>query len=357
LLARTNLNVLVGLMIVMPAIGLMKTYSLDLYPQQGLQLLHATHCSGDLETTTHAKDLKHSAVTYSQIAERQRKKQIDINRIESTISSNPTYQILSMVLCGHDTVYDPFHIYTSTDNKTTSGSSTRNTALQLHDSVNVKQLRSKIARHLKLRTSEVWHVVVDGNTTNSGRSRWFSNNTSFSSVTVSLRSVHVSHSMFSISLTITLLIVVVVWSSAFVYDYQDLITKPLHHIIHLLRRLASNPRLAVDFGVQQRQAFKQGSTLGDAAGNVAANTSLFGSRGSGNGSPTSSSSNHDTNSSSGNNPHYTSEIQIIEASIAKFGRLLHVGFGEAGVTIIARNLLRGKFDPVSVMVLTDVLFF
>ena len=42
----------------------------------------------------------------------------------------------------------------------------------------------------------------------------------------------------------------------------------------------------------------------------------------------------------------TSEIQIIEKSIAKFGALLHVGFGEAGVSIIARNMLRGYFDPV-----------
>ena len=44
LLARTNLNVLVGLIVVMPAIGLLKTFAIDLFPQQGLKILHEMNC-------------------------------------------------------------------------------------------------------------------------------------------------------------------------------------------------------------------------------------------------------------------------------------------------------------------------
>ena len=205
-----------------------------------------------------------------------------------------------------------------------------------------------ISSHLNIRPSEVWHIELTS-TTNSQSSNPPNPSESSepstpstpseplkpSSVTVSLRSVRVSDAMFSVVLTLTLLIIVVVWSSAFTYDYRVLITKPLHHIIHLLRRLASNPRLAVDFGVQQRDNHQRLSAVNEWNGG---------------GSPKKNGRNSNLNDSGGGkgdgSMQITSEIQIIEASIAKFGRLLHVGFGEAGVTIIARNLLRGKFDPV-----------
>ena len=299
LLARTNLNVLVGLIVVMPAIGLLKTYALDLFPQQGLRLLHETNCMDDMRSNNFTH-LSLSAAAYASVTEGSDKKDqplLSKNNIDDTITRNPSYQILSVVLCGHRQVYDPFRI---------------------HENMNVfdiplNQRSGAVAKYLNVRASEVWHIEVKQQT-DSQKS---------STVSISLRSVRVSDSMFSVVLTTTLLIVVVIWSSAFTHDYRVLITKPLHHVIHLLRRLASNPRLAVDFGVQQRDMFLQDQRSG---------------------SPKSKNSG-DSSGKSESLP-ITSEIQIIEASIAKFGRLLHVGFGEAGITIIARNLMRGKFDPV-----------
>ena len=99
--------------------------------------------------------------------------------IESIISSNPTYQIISVVLCNRTNLYDPFHLYT----KNWSA---------LHNNTNVKNIRQFLASKLDLRTSEIWHVIVSDSKFHSLFNPQINTTaTTISSVSVSLRSVNV----------------------------------------------------------------------------------------------------------------------------------------------------------------------
>jgi class 3 adenylate cyclase len=94
------------------------------------------------------------------------------------------------------------------------------------------------------------------------------------------------------------------WEKTLRVDYKRNIVDPIYNIIGALGRLAADPRLAVQ--------------LAEKGGNF----------------------------DNGDSP---TEIVLIGKAIAKFGHLLNIGFGEAGVEIISRNLRQGhgEFNPVA----------
>ena len=111
------------------------------------------------------------------------------------------------------------------------------------------------------------------------------------------------NSMISTTFSI---IVIMVWAMSFRKDYTSLVLKPVQRMVRVLRDLTKNPRLAIAKG-------KMGI-------------------------------NDDDND---DNTRQKSEMEVIEACIGKFGLLLKVGFGEAGMNIIAKNMSGNNvFDPV-----------
>eukprot|EP00949_MAST-11_sp_MAST-11-sp1_P004478 g4478.t1 len=143
-----------------------------------------------------------------------------------------------------------------------------------------------------------------------------------SSCVLNMRDYYVSQSVFTIFLSLFIVVIMLCWECSFRRAYMSTVIDPLRQIIELLRKLAANPRLAADFGVANSMMEKL---------------------------------ENDSYSRHGRRD-ITDELQVIERSIAKFGRLLHVSFGEAGVTIIARNLQRGRFDPVAPGVRVQAVF-
>ena len=123
-----------------------------------------------------------------------------------------------------------------------------------------------------------------------------------SEVRVSVESTNKALARHSLIMTTLVLALLLVWDKVFREDYKRYIVNPIYNIISALGRLAADPRLAVEMAGQE------------------------------------------TSRQAAENP---TEIDMIGKAIGKFGRLLHVGFGEAGVEIISRNLRHGEFDPVA----------
>jgi hypothetical protein len=338
LIQRTNMNVLFGLVIVMPVISLLHTTALNLTPESGLLLLDTALCKGGDVGAYTASLVPHH--TSNKNNKNNKTKEELVRAAQSYVSvvtpfdysdmsrRLPMYRVIDVMLCGLASAFrdESFFFGDGADRNLTSV--------------------AELAARYGLRVSELWVIYissVDGSvlTAEAGDSRF--ENASSSVAHISLRELNKSQAMLSLSLTCVLLVVVGVWTSAFRRDYSILITAPLQHVIDLLRRLASNPRLAVDFGVAKREIHRQEKMERRRWQRGSSGDDLMTSMSRGSGSIRGS-----ANSSILEDAPLKihSEIDVIEASIAKFGRLLHVGFGEAGVTIIARNLLHGKFDPV-----------
>jgi hypothetical protein len=100
------------------------------------------------------------------------------------------------------------------------------------------------------------------------------------------------------------IVVIMLWVMSFRRDYHVYVLRPVQRMVKILGEMTSNPRLAI------------------AKGKMVKN-----------------SENEDDKPKS--------EMEVIEACIGKFGLLLKVGFGEAGMAIIANNMTGTKvFDPV-----------
>ena len=105
------------------------------------------------------------------------------------------------------------------------------------------------------------------------------------------------------------------WAASFRRDYQIYVLAPVQRMVAILSEMTSNPRLAIARGGNQAGENDDESLTGAGGGGV-------------------------------KKP--TSEMELIEACISKFGMLLKVGFGEAGMDIIAKNMMssKGTFNPV-----------
>eukprot|EP00946_MAST-07B_sp_MAST-7B-sp1_P000852 g852.t1 len=106
------------------------------------------------------------------------------------------------------------------------------------------------------------------------------------------------------------IVVIIIWAMSFRRDYRVLVLRPVRRMVQTLKDMTNNPRDAIAKGMLYAKSNK-------------------------------------VRGSSGNTENM-SEMELIEACVAKFGLLLKVGFGEAGMNIIARNMGRGNmFDPVT----------
>ena len=114
----------------------------------------------------------------------------------------------------------------------------------------------------------------------------------------------------SIAVTTFSVIVIVVWAESFRADHRNYVIKPVTRMMKHLKHMAEDPRLA----------------LGASA--------LVSGR-------------DNTRKAGGSVNQSQTEIETIEACVARFGKLLQVGFGEAGMSIISANMgTSGVFDPV-----------
>ena len=109
----------------------------------------------------------------------------------------------------------------------------------------------------------------------------------------------------SMILTIFSIIVIVFWANSFRQDYSVFVLKPLNRMLDVLKLMTDSPLIAI----QKSEEFH--------------------------------------NRTRGNGSKHKNEMELIEACIGKFGMLLKVGFGEAGMDIISKNLGNGIFDPVT----------
>ena len=171
LLGRTNVNMLIGLIVIMPAMSLLQTYAVDLSPQQGLTLLHETNCM-DTVRASNVSQLTLSASTYMRITERRNpvssfssssssfsfsssssaSASSSSKKISSTLSRNPTYQILSVVLCGQQ-IYDPFQIHSNVPSSWSVVPSSGSV-----DVIQVPETTNLIANFLNMRPSEFFFI-------------------------------------------------------------------------------------------------------------------------------------------------------------------------------------------------------
>jgi len=111
--------------------------------------------------------------------------------------------------------------------------------------------------------------------------------------------------MWSIAVTIFSVFVIVAWAETFRYDHRRFVIRPVQRMIKHLKHMAEDPRLAIG-----------------ALALVTGRKSKGGAKKSG-------------------------EMETIESCVARFGMLLKVGFGEAGMGIIASNMgSGGGFNPV-----------
>ena len=111
--------------------------------------------------------------------------------------------------------------------------------------------------------------------------------------------------LMSILMSTITFVVLLSWEKFLQADYKRHIVDPIYNIIGALGRLAADPRLAVK--------------LAETGGNFESDE---------NGSPT--------------------EIIMIGKAIAKFGHLLNIGFGEAGVDNFKKFATgQGEFHPVA----------
>jgi len=123
-------------------------------------------------------------------------------------------------------------------------------------------------------------------------------------VEVSLKSMRQTEAAFSIALTTFTVLVILAWTTKFSRDHKQLVLDPVHRMIQLLRTMSKDPRLAIrNSEDRMRQSDKE---------------------------------------------QVVTEMEAIEVCINRFGQLVKVGFGEAGLDVISKNLTLdgGRFDPM-----------
>mmetsp|Transcript_20043 Transcript_20043/g.46668 ORF Transcript_20043/g.46668 Transcript_20043/m.46668 type:complete len:883 (-) Transcript_20043:106-2754(-) len=121
-------------------------------------------------------------------------------------------------------------------------------------------------------------------------------------VDISIKRLRQTEAGFSIGLTTFTVLGILIWTGSFSRDHQQLVLEPVHRMIGLLRTMAKDPRLAIS------TTELRGSQKGEAV----------------------------------------TEMEAIESCLFRFGQLLKVGFGEAGLDVISKNLSLegGRFDPM-----------
>ena len=109
------------------------------------------------------------------------------------------------------------------------------------------------------------------------------------------------------------------WAASFRRDYHVYVLAPVQRMVAILSEMTSNPRLAIARGGNQAEENEDDEGEGGGGGG-----------------------------GGGGMKKPRSEMELIEACIGKFGMLLKVGFGEAGMDIIAKNMMgsKGTFNPV-----------
>jgi class 3 adenylate cyclase len=126
---------------------------------------------------------------------------------------------------------------------------------------------------------------------------------------VSVKGLRDVDNLLSIGITIFSVLVIVIWAESFRLDHQSFVIKPVNRMIKHLKHMAEDPRLAIGALalVSGRKKSKKAKKSAGSSG----------------------------------------EMETIESCVARFGMLLQVGFGEAGMGIISSNMGDGgKFNPV-----------
>lgn len=116
---------------------------------------------------------------------------------------------------------------------------------------------------------------------------------------VSLRQLEVQSAVASLSIALFVLVLLLLWLASFTWEFHQLVLIPLERMITHLNDLMHNPLKAVE--VNEREISRVRSH----------------------------------------------EMEVVEASLLKQGRLLQLGFGEAGARIIARSLNGAMLDPMT----------
>jgi len=123
-------------------------------------------------------------------------------------------------------------------------------------------------------------------------------------VEVSLKRMRQTEAAYSIALTTFTVLVILAWTTKFSRDHKQLVLDPVHRMIQLLRTMSKDPRLAIrNSEDRMRQSDRE---------------------------------------------HAVTEMEAIEMCINRFGQLVKVGFGEAGLDVISKNMSLdgGRFDPM-----------
>lgn len=114
----------------------------------------------------------------------------------------------------------------------------------------------------------------------------------------------------SIAVTTFSVVVIVMWAESFRADHRNFVIEPVNRMIKHLKHMAEDPRLALGADALVTGRDNRRRATGKDGGPA-------------------------------------SEMETIETCVARFGKLLKVGFGEAGMGIIASNMgSGGRFDPV-----------
>jgi len=116
---------------------------------------------------------------------------------------------------------------------------------------------------------------------------------------ISTKSMNQTHAVNAMLMTVFSVFVIILWAWSFRRDHQKLVIAPVTRMVDTLQEMALDPRRAVERAGMDNKIGSQAS-----------------------------------------------EMEVIETCIGRFGGLLKVGFGEAGMSIIARNLGQESFDPV-----------
>jgi len=120
---------------------------------------------------------------------------------------------------------------------------------------------------------------------------------------VSMEQQRVVSAWYSMALTTFAVGVILVWTGSFIMDHERFVLRPVHRMIGLLREMAKDPRMAM---LRSEKDLPGGTAEGA-----------------------------------------VTEIEEIEICLSKFGMLLRVGFGEAGMDVVSKNLnATGLFNPM-----------
>jgi len=127
---------------------------------------------------------------------------------------------------------------------------------------------------------------------------------------ISMRPVVCVESGFNLITTMFVILVMLAWNGSFDRDHRKLVIEPTNRMLDLLRHFSVDPRVAIQMSGFPCFELTQRST----------------------------------------------EIEMIEQCIGTFSKLLKVGFGEAGMNVIARNFGTNGFDPIVAGVIVKAVF-